>query len=88
MTQIATLLKAGTPLLRPLIVVLAIFVFRAPLGAALGRVTGVDGFGLKVSLQEQADDAANTTKAVGSKPTTSVARPCLVEPSNSRMSGM
>ena len=63
-TQVAALLHAIAPILWPLIVVLAIVIFRGPLGGALGRVSEVDIGSNKVLLQQQADSAANTTKAV------------------------
>jgi hypothetical protein len=44
--------------------VLAIVIFRGPLGGAFGRVSEVDIGSNKVLLQQQADSAANTTKAV------------------------
>ncbi len=48
----------------PLLVLVALIVFRAPLTAALGRLSEVDVGKTKVLLQGQAEQAANTTKAV------------------------
>jgi hypothetical protein len=62
--QVSTVLHAVAPLLWPLVVILAILIFHAPLSAAIGRVSQVDIGTTKVILQKQADNAANTAKAV------------------------
>ncbi|HEY8827093.1 MAG TPA: hypothetical protein VIM17_04990 [Jatrophihabitantaceae bacterium] len=64
LTQVSALLRGIAPILWPLIVVLAIVIFRGPLGSAFGRISEVDIGSNKVLLQQQADMAANTTKAV------------------------
>jgi hypothetical protein len=62
--QVSTILHAVAPVLWPLVVILAILIFHTPLGAAIGRVSEVDVGTTKVVLQKQADNVANTTKAV------------------------
>jgi hypothetical protein len=62
--QVATILNAVVPLLWPVVVIVAILVFQKPLRAAIGRVSEVDVGTAKVTLQRQADTAANTAKAV------------------------
>lgn len=65
--QVSSILNAIAPLLWPIIVGVAIYIFRAPLAAAIGRVSEVDVGAAKVVLQKQADNAANTAKAVATK---------------------
>lgn len=60
----SSVLQAVSALTWPVIVVIAIIVFQAPLRAAIGRVSEVDVGTTKVVLQKQADDAANTTKSL------------------------
>jgi hypothetical protein len=59
--QWSTLLNA---IVWPVVVIVAIAVFHAPLASAIGRVTQVDVGTTKVVLQQQADSAANTAKQV------------------------
>ncbi|MEO9138564.1 MAG: hypothetical protein ABI345_05795 [Jatrophihabitans sp.] len=56
-------LRAIGSLAWPVIVVLALWLLKDPLRAAVGRISEVDVGSTKVVLQKQADDAANTTKA-------------------------
>jgi hypothetical protein len=62
--QVSTILQAIAPLLWPVVVIAAILVFQAPLRAAIGRVSEVDVGTAKIVLQRQADNVANTAKAV------------------------
>lgn len=59
-----TSLDAVATLLWPIIAGGSIVLFRKPLISAIGRVSQVDVGSTKVILQGQADDAANTTKAL------------------------
>ncbi len=60
----SSVLQAVSALTWPVIAVIAIIVFQAPLRAAIGRVSEVDVGTTKIVLQKQADDAANTTKSL------------------------
>jgi hypothetical protein len=60
----SNVLRAVSALTWPVIVVIAIIVFQAPLRAAIGRISEVDVGTTKVVLQNQADNAANTTKSL------------------------
>jgi hypothetical protein len=62
--QVSAISNAVAPLLWPVVVIVAILVFQKPLRAAIGRVSEVDVGTAKVTLQGQADTAANTAKAV------------------------
>jgi hypothetical protein len=62
--DVANIGHALAALIWPAIVILALFLFRKPLAAAIGRVSEVAVGTTKVVLQGQADSAANTTKAV------------------------
>ena len=77
LTQVSALLQAVAPILWPLIVALAIVILREPLAGALGRVSEVDIGSNKVLLQQQADSAANTTKAAGGAPTSTTPSPAI-----------
>lgn len=62
--DLASIGHALAALMWPAIVLVALIILRTPLKAALGRVSEVDVGTTKVVLQGQADQAANTTKAV------------------------
>lgn len=63
-SQVSSILHAIAPLLWPLVVVLAIIIFRAPLTGLIGRISEVDIGSAKVLAQTEANNAANTAKAV------------------------
>jgi hypothetical protein len=63
-SQVSTVLHAVAPIIWPLVVILAILVFRVPLAAAIGHIREIDAGSTKVTFQKQADNAASTTKAV------------------------
>ncbi|HEY2551373.1 MAG TPA: hypothetical protein VGI64_12425 [Streptosporangiaceae bacterium] len=64
--QVSTILHALAPLLWPVVVIIALVLFQAPLRAAIGRVNEVDVGTAKVVLQQQADTAASAVKAAAS----------------------
>ena len=63
-TTLDATLNAVAPMWWPIVAAGSIFLFRKPLSSALGRVSQVDVGSMKVDLQGQADNAANTTKAL------------------------
>jgi hypothetical protein len=74
-TQVSTILHALAPLLWPVVVIIALVLFQAPLRAAISRVSEVDVGAAKVVLEQQADAAASTVKAAASAVSTSTASP-------------
>lgn len=66
-SQVSSILNAIAPLLWPVVVVLAIIIFRAPLTGLIGRISEVDIGSAKVLAQTEANNAANTAKAVAMK---------------------
>jgi hypothetical protein len=63
-SQISSILDAIAPLLWPLVAVVAIIIFRAPLTGLIGRISEVDIGSAKVLARTEAGNAANTAKAV------------------------
>lgn len=63
-SQVSSILQAIAPLLWPFVAVLAIIIFRAPLAGLIGRISEVDIGSAKVLAQTEANNAANTAKAV------------------------
>lgn len=63
-SQWSSILNAVATLLWPLLVIIAVVIFRKPLSTAVGRVSEVDVGTTKVVLQNAADNAASTAKKV------------------------
>jgi hypothetical protein len=78
-SQVSTILHALAPLLWPVVVVIALVLFQAPLRAAIGRVNEVDVGAAKVVLQQQADTAASAVKAAASAVATDTQSPPAIE---------
>jgi hypothetical protein len=66
-SQVSSILHAIAPLFWPIVVLLAIIIFRAPLTGLIGRISEVDVGSAKVLAQTDANNAANTAKAVAMK---------------------
>lgn len=78
-TQVSTILHALAPLLWPVVVIVALILFQAPLRAAISRVNEVDVGTAKVVLQQQADTAASAVKAAASAVAATTTLPPAIE---------